>query len=471
MTTEVQFQEESDASNRSRTDLTHAPIRTQLLWSAFFPLALFGLLTTLVIAIAIQKITLSLAVERNSARVELTAASLAGTHMDLREMTAFLQKEEAAAEGKLYVVDANGIVLADSAEQQPSKGINFLPYLSHKNELIQWPETQDQVLISAAPVQNSDRVLVLLEPWREIIAPALGYQILLIVLSLMGVLLSLGMLSLAIQRILKPIQYLTERAGMAVPGSVFEPLPENGPQEIRSLIHAFNQMVIRLAKQQIALRQYAHKSLLSQEEERQRLSRELHDGPLQDLVGLHQRIELYQNELAEAPQQAEQRLLEIDQIIDHSIEDVRTISVALRPPILDDLGLPAAIESLCKASAKSIPGLNCSFSLSGKQQRLSSEMELAIYRIVQEALSNIRKHVPKATQVKVELAFAKTEVKATIRNDGSTFANQDVQGYVRSGHLGLAGMYERARLFGGTLKIKATESEGTTITLRLPYET
>jgi signal transduction histidine kinase len=199
----------------------------------------------------------------------------------------------------------------------------------------------------------------------------------------------------------------------------FKPIQENGPLEIRSLINAFNHMVIRLARQQNTLRQYAHKSLLSQEEERQRLSRELHDGPLQDLVGLHQRIELYQNELVENPQQAANRLQEINQIIDHSIEDVRNISVALRPPVLDDLGLPAAIESLCKEMTKLISGLSCTFSLSGKQQRLSSEMELAIYRIIQEALSNIRKHVPNATQVKVELAFAKTEVKATIRNDGA----------------------------------------------------
>ena len=81
-------------------------------------------------------------------------------------------------------------------------------------------------------------------------------------------------------------------------------VPEHGPQEIRSLITAFNQMVIRLAEQQTALRQYAHKALLSQEEERQRLSHELHDGTLQDLVGLAQRVELCRNELERDPQAA-----------------------------------------------------------------------------------------------------------------------------------------------------------------------
>ena len=86
------------------------------------------------------------------------------------------------------------------------------------------------------------------------------------------------------------------------PAASFIPCPEHGPQEIRALINAFNQMVIRLAEQQTALRQYAHKALLSQEEERQRLSHELHDGTLQDLVGLAQRVELCRNELERDPQ-------------------------------------------------------------------------------------------------------------------------------------------------------------------------
>ncbi|MEA5077709.1 MAG: histidine kinase [Anaerolineaceae bacterium] len=477
MTTEVQFQEENDAA-RAKADLSSAPIRSQLLWSSFFPLALFGLLTTLVIAISIQKITLDLAEQRNSARVQLLAAQmeqskLTGEPVNTASLNSMLNGANAGKESSLFLIDADGHVLAASGplnSQGSPAAFDFSTLSAASGELVQWPATQDQVLITRQPLADATGYLVLVEPWQEIVAAAAGYQMLLVVLTLLGVLLSLFMLSLAITRILLPIRLLTERAALAVPGSVFEPIPENGPGEIRSLINAFNQMVIRLAKQQITLRQYAHKSLLSQEEERQRLSRELHDGPLQDLVGLHQRIELYQNELAEDPHQAQQRLQEIDQIIDHSIEDVRTISVALRPPILDDLGLPAAIDSLCKGMANSMTGLDCAFSLVGKQQRLSSEMELAIYRVVQEALSNIRKHVPNASQVTVELVFAKTEVKATIRNDGSSFADQDVQGYVRSGHIGLAGMYERARLFGGSLKIRATENEGTIITLRLPYE-
>ncbi len=475
MTTEVQFQEENEATTRKLADLSSAPIRSQLLWSSLFPLALFSLLTTLVIAITIQKITQNLAAERNTARVQLVAAEIngqleSGTALDLQSP---FQMADIGAGSSLYLLDPTGNLLASFPAADSQRSPDVLALLmepANIGKLMLWPPTQDQVLASSSSIQNAAYRVILVEPWKEIIAPAAGYQILLAALTFLGVFFSLLMLSTAIRRILQPITLLTERAAKAVPGSVFRPIKENGPQEIRSLTHAFNQMVIRLAKQQTSLRQYAHKALLSQEEERQRLSRELHDGTLQDLVGLHQRIELYRSELSDNPLQAQSRLEEIEGLINHSIEEVRSISIALRPPILDDLGLAAAIDSLCKEMKLNKTSLACTFTCTGEAQRLSADMELAVYRVVQEALTNIRKHVPDATHVKVELAYGQSEIKANIRNDGSSFVHQDVQGFVKSGHIGLAGMYERARLFGGSLKIRSTAGEDTLISLRLPYE-
>lgn len=478
MTTEVQFQEENEAAARKSADLSSAPIRSQLLWSSLFPLALFSLLTTLVIAITIQKITQNLAAERNTARVQLVAAEISGQLADGTALAALdlqspFQTADIGTGSSLYLLDPAGNLLASfpSIDSQRSPDVlSLLVEPANIGKLMLWPPTQDQVLASSSSIQNAAYRVILVEPWKEIIAPAAGYQILLAVLTFLGVFFSLLMLSTAIRRILQPITLLTERAAKAVPGSVFRPIKENGPQEIRSLTQAFNQMVIRLAKQQTSLRQYAHKALLSQEEERQRLSRELHDGTLQDLVGLHQRIELYRSELSDDPLQAQARLKEIEDLINHSIEEVRSISIALRPPILDDLGLAAAIDSLCKEMKLNKVSLSCTFTCTGEAQRLSADMELAVYRVVQEALTNIRKHVPDATRVKVELAYGQSEIRANIRNDGSSFVHQDVQGFVKSGHIGLAGMYERARLFGGSLKIRSTAGEDTLISLRLPYE-
>jgi signal transduction histidine kinase len=276
------------------------------------------------------------------------------------------------------------------------------------------------------------------------------------------------MLSLSIGRVIRPIGVLAEHAAEAVPGSVFHPVPSHGPLEIRRLINAFNQMVIRLAEQQTALRQYAHKALLSQEEERQRLSHELHDGTLQDLLSLAQRVELCRNELERDPPLARRRLDELHTLLEQSVDNVRRISNALRPPVLEDLGLSIALDALCKDLRQDKPALRCEYSVTGETRRLQPDLELAVYRVVQEALANIRKHAQDATLVEVELSFSDAEIQATVKNDGAVFTNQDVQSSVRSGHLGLAGMYERTRLFGGTLTISTDPNECTTVSLQLP---
>ncbi len=300
-------------------------------------------------------------------------------------------------------------------------------------------------------------------------SPAFYYQLILAGLLVVGVVLSLVMLSVGIGRIIQPIANLAENATDAVPGSVFRPVPERGPTEIRTLIMAFNQMVIRLAEQQSLMRQYADKALLSQEEERQRLSHELHDGTLQDLVGLSQRVELCRNELDRSPEVARSRLDELHRLLGQAIEDVRRISNALRPPVLEDFGLSVALDALCKDLSQEKPDLHCEYLISGTQRRLQPDLELAIYRVVQEALANIRKHAQNATLVQLELFYSETEIRVRIKNDGSGFKIQDLPTLVRSGHLGVAGMFERARLIQGNLDIQSDEEGNTVVVLSVPF--
>jgi len=227
-------------------------------------------------------------------------------------------------------------------------------------------------------------------------------------------------------------------------------------------------MVIRLAEQQSTLRHYAHKALLSQEDERQRISHELHDGTLQDLVGLTQRVELCRNELDKNPHLARHRLDELQGLLEQTLAGVRRISIALRPPVLEDFGISIALDALCKDLKQDKPALQCDYTVSGETRRLNPDLELAVYRVVQEALANIRKHAQDASWVKVDLVFTDTEIQATVINDGTAFTNQDVRSFVLSGHLGLAGMYERARLFGGTLAITSESDITTKVSLVLP---
>jgi len=375
---------------------------------------------------------------------------------------------------RLYLVDGNGKLLSNS-----TPGLMNLPLGNDELQafirdekpasgLMVSSNSGDEAVISYAPLPAGGGGIILEKDWKAILAPASYYQMVLAGLLVLGTVFSLYMLSLSIGRVIHPIAELADSAIRAVPGSVFHPMAEQGPVELQDLIKAFNQMVIRLAEQQGTLRQYAHKVLLSQEEERQRLSHELHDGTVQDLVGLGQRVELCRSEMERDPELARHRLDELQGLVEQTLGDVRRISNALRPTILEDLGLPVALQALCSDLEKQMPSVRCGCVVSGEQRRLPSDVELAVFRVVQEALVNIRKHASNAVHVQVELAFREEDIQAIIRNDGEALPDLDVRSLVRTGHLGLAGMYERARLFHGELKIVADPGGGTSVTLLLP---
>ncbi len=472
-------EEHIQAELQAGTDLTSAPIRSQLLWASLFPLVLFGLLTTLVIATLVYRLSLNLVMQRNAAQVQLIADRITPNVTDnslpgAADLQAAALSAGAASSASVYLIDEYGVEIAgtDAGAAMPLLSAADLEGISQNFDstggLLVSSNTASEVMVSTAAVGDNGCTVILVEPWAAVIAPASSYQLLLAALTILGIILSLATLSLSIGRIIRPIQVMAENASGAVPGSIFHPMRASGPQEIRALIDAFNKMVIRLAEQQSTLREYAHKAMLSQEEERQRLSHELHDGTLQDLVGLSQRVELCRDEIKTDPQQAGKRLEEIHGLLTQTLDDVRRISIALRPPVLEDFGLVIAIDALCKEMNQYKPGLTCEYLVSGTQQRLAADMELAVYRVVQEALTNIRKHAPDATLVQVLLEFSENEVLARISNNGGEFANQKIQEYVRAGHLGLAGMYERARLFGGKFSIENDMENRTVISIQLP---
>lgn len=462
------------------SDQNGTTIRSQLLWASVFPLIFFGMLTILVTSTALYELTLNNSIERNTAQVQLMSDAVEqqiknGLRPDASSLFNILHAVNPDALGQLYFFDSNGNLLQntigtpDVVEIAILKSSLITGYIAPTSKLLDSAVANEKNLVSIAALSSGSHYIVFTEPWSEILAPTLYYQLIFIGLWILGIVFSLGMLSVSVSRIIRPIAVLVENATGAVPGSIFHPVPQHGPKEIRALTNEFNQMVIRLAEQQHSLRQYAHKALLSQEEERQRLSHELHDGTLQDMVGLVQRVELCRNDLDTNPAYAKQRLDDLHDLLNKTIDDIRRMSIALRPPVLEDFGLPIALDALCKDLQQDKPGLVINYVVEGENQRLQSDLELAIYRVVQEALTNIRKHVKDVSQVSVELAFGETEVKAVIKNNGAVFSNYNVNQFVQSGHLGLAGMYERARLFGGSLTITSDDEDNTVVCIQMPY--
>ena len=218
------------------------------------------------------------------------------------------------------------------------------------------------------------------------------------------------------------------------------------------------------------LRDYASLITRVQEEERRRLARELHDDTAQALIALSLGLDGLGRAMRKlhVPEKDIQWLSSLQNLADSTLEGVRRACLDLRPSVLDDLGLRAALEWLSDSSA--IRGVPCTFTYAGQSQPTASEAEIAIFRIVQEALSNIWRH-SQATEATIELKYLPNLLQVTIQDNGKGFVHGqrtfDTSHDSHSG-LGLLGMRERAALIGATLNISSSPGEGCTVELSLP---
>jgi signal transduction histidine kinase len=214
------------------------------------------------------------------------------------------------------------------------------------------------------------------------------------------------------------------------------------------------------------MRYYVRQITRAQEDERKRIARELHDDTAQALIDLSRRLDSLATFSEQLPESAAKRLDEFQELIEGILRGVRRFSRDLRPSVLDDLGLLPALEGLMVDVKKD--GIETQLKVRGERRRLLPETELVLFRIVQEALNNVRRHAH-ALQVATVVAFGEGEVRITVQDNGRGFALPARTGdLVTTGKLGLAGMHERAQLLGGTLTVQSGWGEGTTVTVDVP---
>lgn len=205
----------------------------------------------------------------------------------------------------------------------------------------------------------------------------------------------------------------------------------------------------------------------AQEDERLRISRELHDDTAQVLASLSRELNSLISKERGLPDSTIQNLEKLNNMADSALQGVRRFSQDLRPSILDDLGLLPALYWLV-ADLEEHKGLTTKLSVAGKQHRLAPEKELTVFRIAQQALSNVRRH-SQASAVEMTVDFGDDALTMIIRDNGQGFGMpQRTSDLALSGKLGIIGMRERARLIGGTIIVQSEESAGTTVTLRIP---
>jgi two-component system sensor histidine kinase UhpB len=236
---------------------------------------------------------------------------------------------------------------------------------------------------------------------------------------------------------------------------------------IERLGDTLNAMLDALQDYRAQLQKLSEQVLAAQEDERKRIARELHDETAQCLTTLLIRLKML--ERARGPAELRGQLSELRELTVQTLEAVRDLAVELRPTTLDNLGLVAALEAYSEGYSSRIP-IRMDFAAEGfaDQERLPPQAELVLYRIVQEALTNVARHAG-ATCVTVRLRRTPREVLATVADDGCGFAVGEVMRSRERG-LGLFGMQERLALVQGQLTIDSAPGRGTCIQAIVPFE-
>jgi two-component system sensor histidine kinase UhpB len=268
-----------------------------------------------------------------------------------------------------------------------------------------------------------------------------------------------------LRQIVQPMRALEEKAADLARGD-FKSIrqPVGGVGEIRHLQSTLADMATQLKEAQNSLHSYIGAITDSVENERRNLARELHDETLQTMIALGQYTQyaLHWN----SDPKVEKTLNQVVELTDQGTQTLRRLVRGLRPIYIEDLGLVTALGM--QASQPDQPGgVEVHFESSGEERRLKPEVEMALYRMAQEALSNIRRHAG-AAHAWIRLHFAPGEVVLEVRDDGRGFSMPpDPLQLARQGHYGLLGLHERAELIGATLSIHSEEGHGTTIRIRL----
>ncbi|MCB0034617.1 MAG: sensor histidine kinase [Anaerolineales bacterium] len=239
--------------------------------------------------------------------------------------------------------------------------------------------------------------------------------------------------------------------------------PPVSDERFDQLIDTFNEMLSQLEQDAARSRSLSRHILQAQEDERQRLARELHDEAAQALTSLLVRLRLL--ERAYDPAEAQQRVAELRELTAQALEEVRRVALDLRPKILDDLGLVAALEWRVD-ELNAADSVKASFQAEGLHGRLPRETELVFYRIGQEALSNVIRH-SQANQVEVTLRQAEECVQLEIFDNGQGFDPAIVDREHRQG-LGLLGMHERVGMIDGFVQIESAPGRGCRIVVEAP---
>jgi signal transduction histidine kinase len=404
------------------------------------------------------------------------------------------------------IVDTRGYIIAHSGEEiyEPDEHAAVLADFIARGEsgtTVHRVEGGPDHVVAYHPLEGFPGGVVVEQIEDEALAVPRNLQRTMLIYGLGALVVASGAAWFHAHTVVRPIRQLTGDAARMTSGDLESPIAVTRQDEIGALADSFDEMRIKLKasleesagwarelegrvrertreveernRELEALnrvrRQLLAKTISAQEEERKRLARELHDESAQTLTALLMTLKTAEDALASSPQQAGKALAKGRSQTEIALREIRKAIMDLRPTALDDLGLASAARWYADETLRPL-GVKVSLEVSGDEARATGPAATAIFRIVQEAVSNIAKHA-QAKNARVGLEFRQSEVLVLVEDDGQGFDPNSLKLPHDSGRgLGLLGMRERAELFGGNVEIESSPGQGTRIRVRVPVE-
>ncbi len=272
------------------------------------------------------------------------------------------------------------------------------------------------------------------------------------------------------KRITHPLKVLTKNVIALGSGNLTDIVPVETRDEIGKLADAFNQMSDSLIIREKEIHSLTQELIKAQGKEQQKIAFELHDSVAQDLVSLKMALERYLNSYSEINNEQLKEFYSCLKLLDKCLFDIRTLSSSLHPFDLDQLGLVSAIQQHCQDFTVR-NNINVEFISAGIESLiLGSDIKINLFRVVQEALNNIRRHAS-ASIVTIRLVASYPNIILRIEDNGKGFdVNEQFANALKEHRLGLRGIRERIDLLNGKIEILSGPAKGTKIVIEVPFE-
>lgn len=400
---------------------------------------------------------------------QFKGALLGTIHLHTTPLSDPILKLSVGDEGFAYMVDSQGRAIFHPDPYEV--GLDFsnreavAKVIAGEAGGLLWESPSGERLVQGfAPVEGTGWGLIVREPWEAVIEPIRSFETVAGIAVAFTLLVTALLLWRGTLRITSPIRSLVTQTRKLGEGEKIEPIAASGLLEVDMLGQAFDQMAARIHSYRVGLRRYVGAITSSQEEERKRIARELHDETVQNLVAILRRIELLQTH--ESNPENLKRLKDLQDTVEETLRGVRQISRDLRPLALEDLGFIPALQA--QATSAQEDGLQVQLTVRGQPDKLPPDQELALYRIAQEAINNARKH-SQATRIEVMLVFENHFVHLRISDNGVGFSlPSSLTELAQRGNFGLLGIQERVWSVDGTLDITSSPEKGTRLHVKIP---